>query len=304
MRESSKPIGDSVSLILNAKYHAEEGSRALAGDEAVAYCISVGDHMSLANMSVDADFPAATRAKAKMGILEAAGARAKALGNDDPYFDIMEMDSLDTPTKNRAAAVLEARYREGRDVPGLLRVCCCKPCNYQVREDCGDTVVGIAEESVLFSLLFELAANPEAPYESRKKAGISLIRLAIEHGNFPILLRLDQIPGVPTDVRIELDGKADIAAQRAVGKAIESGDTYMLQTIKDASQLSEPVRSRASEAIDSLAGPEPSPLNGLPGNDLARELMLRLARQGGVGMSSERPPSIRPTPQDLKKSSQ
>ncbi len=303
MRESSKPMGDSVTLILNAKYHPDEASRELAGSEAVEYCIKVGDHVSLANISLDGEMPQTVRAAARKGVLPAAETRAKALGNDDPYFDVIETEKLDSSLRKGAAVILFSRYHAAADEAGLMRLCCSKQCNYEVRQACGAKLQRIAEDGCRFSLFFELTANPEVVYETRKSAGLRLLELAVEHGNFPILLRLGQVDGVPTDVRIELDGKADIAAQKAVAQAAGCKDTYLLQCIKDNLQLCAPVRARASEALEALARPEPSPLDGLPDNAMARELMLRLARQGGIAMQSEPPPSLRPGPKDLKKSS-
>ncbi len=304
MRESSKPLGESVSLILNAKYHPEEASRELAGREAVGFCLKAGDHVSLAVISADEGMPKQVREAARKGILPAAETRAKSLGSDDPYYDIMEMEALDAKTRKGAAVILFSKHHASADEQGLLRLCCSKDCNYEVRMACGGKLQRIAEEGCRFSLFFDLTAKADVVYETRKSAGLRLIELAVEQGNFPILLRLGQIEGLPTDVRIELDGKADIAAQKAVNDAAAQKDTYLLQCIKDNAQLGQPVRSRASEELERRSVPEPSPLNGLPSPDLARELMVRLARQGSVGMQSEPPPSMRPVPKDLKKSSQ
>ncbi len=292
MNDSQNPGKASAALLLNAKYHPEAESRELAGMEAVADCQSCGDVSSLASLLADKDNPPAPKVMgaAKEAFLPTALKRCLIDGNDDEAIKALRNEGIPNPLRRELGLALQSLC-QGDDA-GLMKVATAIGAPFDVRESAGLVLLDMAVEGLRFGLLFELTTNADVPYPVRKSSGLRLIELAIEHGNYPILLRMD--PGsIPTDVNLELEGKADLAAAKAVGAAVSAKDAYMLASVSEAKGLSESVRRSASEAAAALASSAPLPFDGLPDGDRAKELMGRLARSR-FPPRSEPPPSIRP----------
>lgn len=281
-----------AALLLNAKYHPEAESRELAGMEAVADCARLGDLASLLSLLGDKENPPthAVMEAGKKAIVPTASRRSQLDGNDDASFAALKDDSLPNPLRREVGSMLLARY--GADEAGLMRLCTCAGSPFDVRESAGDALLKAAEDGPKFALLFELTTNADVPYPVRKSAGFRLIELSVEHGNYPILLRME--PGsIPTDVNLELEGKADAAAEKAVREASAAKDSYMLISISESRGLAERTRKRAFDAAAALDKAAPLPLDGLPEGEKAKELMGRLARSR-LPLKSEPPPSLRP----------
>lgn len=292
MNDSNGAGKANAALLLNAKYHPEAESRELAGMEAVADCASCGDIHSLAGLLADKENPPTPRVvgAAKDAFLPTALKRCIIDGNDDEAIKALRNEDIPNPLRRELGQALQSLCQG--DEAGLMRLSTAAGAPFDVRESAGQALQALAEAGHKFGLLFELTTNPDVPYPVRKSAGLRLIELAVEHGNYPILLRLD--PGsIPTDVNLELEGKADQAAARAVSIAVAAKDAYMLASLSEAKGVSEGIRRNASVAAAALATSAPLPFDGLPDGDRARELMTRLARSR-FPPRSEPPPSIKP----------
>ncbi len=292
MNGSQKPGKANAALLLNAKYHPDPESRELAGMEAVSDCLECGDLASLAGLLADKENPPAPKVMdaARKALVPTASKRSELDGNDDAALGVLRNEAVPNPSRRELGLSLRTKYLN--DEAGMMRVATATGAPFDVRESAGLVLLDMAAEGLRFGLLFELTTNQDVPYPVRKSAGLKLIELAIEHGNYPILLRMDA-GSVPTDVNLELEGTADIAAAKAVSAAVAAKDAYMLASVSEAKGLSESVRRRASESAAALANSAPLPFDGLPDGDRAKELMGRLARSR-FPPRSEPPPSIRP----------
>lgn len=293
MSESSSLPRANPALLLNAKYHTDPAQREFACLEAVADCLGCGDHSALMDILTDPAFEPSKKVleAAREALPAAALLRSKMTGDDGCVFEVLEREGIPVPLKRDLGMVLLSKHETCGDAEGLMRLSVGKGSPYDVREAAGLALMRLAADGPRFSLLFELTTTSGVPYSVRKQAGLRLIDQAARHGNFPILLRLDNT-NCPTDVYLELDGKADLAASVAVRGAISSRDTYMLQEIAGTEGLGESVRRLAGKAIGSFSAHDAS-LEPAPGGELARELMGRLGRRAGPSPKSEPPTSSR-----------
>jgi hypothetical protein len=294
MAESPKLARASAALMLNAKYHTDPAQREFAALEAASECLGCGDTAALMSMITDPEFHLSGKAMeaAKRALPGAALRRAKISGDDGCIFEVLSHEGIPAPAKRELGMSALVKFEQSRDSAALMRLSAEKGCPFDAREAAALAFLRLAEPGPGFSLIFELTVNPDAPYSVRKQAGFRLIDLAVQHGNYPILLRLDHT-NCPTDVYLELEGKADIAASKAVQDGVSSRDSYLLKSIAGEIRLGAPVRERAGGAIAALSGKDR--LEPAAGGDLARELMGRLVRTAGLPLKSEPPQSTPPT---------
>lgn len=223
-----------------------------------------GEYRTLISFCGDEGLPPQVRAEARNCLLEAVFKKCLENNNTNPLHDIVLEKSLKSEIRWHAATELVEAYSMVLDgkpssyavnaiqaESGLLMLVRQPECPDGPRKAAGEKLLAYYSNLVSYTGLFGLATAEGAMHEIKKNAGLTLIRLAVKNGNYPILIKLESAQ-VTMDVRIALDGQKDAAALRSVSMAAESMDKGMLSEIVSNQKLSEMVRGRALDHIERL----------------------------------------------------
>lgn len=151
------------------------------------------------------------------------------------------------------------------------------------------------EKGPEFWALFKLATAPQTNYDEKKNAALLLIKAAVEHGNYPILISLSNEKILPVDVRIALENKVDASARTAIVMAYAQKDYALLTDISKDERLSVDIRRRAEGCLRDSLRPDPIPASEKSDPQMAAELMQRMGRNAAMAPSNASDRSERPT---------
>ncbi len=259
------------SLAMRAKHSGNGAEKHSCGMELVAMLTEGGDYQGLIAAHKCPDYLLPVREKARDSILSAAFCRCKAVGSLEPLHEVASGPDVPNSVAWHAGMALFERYSAAADEEGLWKLLLEKGAHDEVRTAAGNRLLKNYESGPGFLGMFRLATGEDVIFEVKKPAGLRLIELAVEHGNYPLLLRLEAAR-LTMDVRIAMDGQVDAAAQKAIEDAARKGDFALLTEISEDKRLKEHVRERAERRLrgtfrDDSGGPEK-----------ASELKARLAR--------------------------
>ncbi len=241
-------VSSQSALITQAHHHGDEDVRLNAGVSLVNRCANVRDYNRLIALASDEGLLQAVRELARDGIAAAASERGY-----DAMHEVATRQDTPVSIRLQVAGMLFEDYFNDLDAAGLMRLASDERIAYDVRVKAGVNVVEGDAASRRLGTLLELVKNPKLPYEARKRAGESLMALAAIDHNYPMLLRLSTEDGVPMNIRIAADEKAESAALSALEDAHSRGDGAMIADMASDKRLPEMVREQADSLSQSIA---------------------------------------------------
>ncbi len=280
-------------LILNAKHNSDHSQRLECGRELVGRMTENGEFGTLLLISRDEAFHPDTRDAASLNILSAVFNRCRRDGHFGAMFDAASDSGMPSVVKLHAGAALIQRIAKG-DEGALSRIVRGASFHQDIRLEAGHALLALLRASGSFTGVFSLATEGEVPYGVKKAAGHVLIEMAVESGNYPILLRLSR-EKLPMDLIVAMEGKVPEAAFKAIEAAALAGDRCLLGAIESDARLDAAVRQKASMA---LGGPTSPAHAYAPDPAMASEMVRRLGRPHHAPAES---PSGHRTPRLLKR---
>ncbi len=278
-------------LILRAKYGQGEAACRDAGAKAVGSLREHGRYSAMIDLCVDKDTPPFLAEEARLNILAAAITACKNSGLSLPLLDVATRQDVPLEIAMHAGVFLVVRLSEPYDAEALRGVLTDRRFHDEARTEAGKAMMAHAEKIHGFSALFDLATAPEIMYDVKKPAGKLLIKMAVDQGNYPIIIALDAQKTLPVDIRIALEDKVEEAAKTAIELAYAENDFAILTDISNDKRLPVSVRDRALGCLhDTVHGKQAAPADG-PDKQMTAELMFRLGKGAGAVRSSVAPPA-------------
>ncbi|MCI0503118.1 hypothetical protein L0Y65_00230 [Candidatus Micrarchaeota archaeon] len=260
----------------------EAASRSVA-EQVVESLRKQGRYSVLINLSKDARGSSLVAEEARKNIMAAALIACDKCGSLHPLIDVAIWQDVPLETARHAGEALVMRYSEPYEELNLFGILKDQKYHDEARVKAGKAIISHAENTLGFSSLCTLATGADIIYDVKKPAGFRLIQLAVELGNYPVLLALEKQKNLPVDVRIALEGQAPAAAEAAIRLAYAANDFAILTDISEDVRLSDQIRAKASGCVHELTKPAPrvaSP-DG-PDPQMAAELMNRLGKGAGT----------------------
>jgi hypothetical protein len=280
-------------FILKAKYGKDEETCRSAGAMVIESLLGQGRYSVLIDLCRDAGSPPFLAEEARKNILAAAMVACKNSGTNLPLQDVATRQDVPVDIAAHAGVFLAIRLSDPYDEKALCGVL--KDTRYpdEARAEAGNAIMSHAEKELTFSTLMDLVASPDVIYEVKKPAGHLLIRLAVERGNYPVLISLSSQKSLPIDLRIALEDKVQMAAITAIELAYAEKDFSILTDISDDARLPASIRGKAMGCLHDSMHEKPASASGAPDPQMTAELMYRLGKGAGAVRSSIEPP---PTP--------
>ncbi|MFH0884852.1 MAG: hypothetical protein V1861_04025 [Candidatus Micrarchaeota archaeon] len=291
--DESKP-GEEVPnvspFILQAKYGKDEASCRAAGAKAIESLRDYGRYSVLIDLSTDDGTPPFLAEDARKNILAAAFVACKNSGTLLPIQDVATRQDVSLEIALHAGASLIMRYSEPYDEKALWGILIDKRYHDEVRVAAGNAISLHAQKELKFMTLLALVTSPDVPYEIRKPVGLLLIRMAVEQGNYPILLALDSKKNLPIDIRIALEDKVEAAAKTNIELAYAAKDFALLTDISIDARLPKATQDMALGCLHDLMHEKAGSASDAPDLNMAAELMYRIGKGAGIVRSSIEPP--------------
>lgn len=285
-------------LILQAKYGKDEATCRAAGAKVIESLTSHGRYSVLIDLCKGEDTPPFLAEEARDHILEAAMTACKNSGTLSPLQDVAVRQDVPLVVALHAGVALVMRYSEPYDEKALWDILTDSRYHDKANSEAGNAIMERAEKELKFSMLFKLATDANVLYEVKKPAGLLLIKLAVEHGNYPVLLAMGGQKILPVDIRIALEDKVEAAAKAAIVLAYAAKDFAILTDISEDGRLPVSIRGKAMGCMhDSMRPTSQHAAAQLPDPLMTAQLMMRLGVSAGAVHSSVAPPasSERPT---------
>jgi uncharacterized protein (UPF0147 family) len=285
-------------FILQAKYGKDETSCRDAGAKVIESLTRYGRYSVLIDLCKDEGTPPFLAEEARNNILAAAMTACKNSGTLTPLQDVAVRQDVPLVIALHAGAALVMRYSEPYDEKALWDILTDKRYHDKACSAAGEAIMKQAEKELKFSTLFNLATSPDVIYEVKKPAGLLLIKLAVEQGNYPILLAMEGQKSLPVDIRIALEDQVQAAAMTSIELAYAAKDFAILTDISEDGRLPVSIRGKAMGCLHDSMPPTPEPEAAeRPDPVMTAELMMRLGVSAGAVHTSVAPPasSERPT---------
>jgi hypothetical protein len=285
-------------LILQAKYGKDEATCRAAGAKVIESLTVHGRYSVLIDLCKDEGTPPFLAEEARNNILAAAMVACKNSGILSPLQDVAVRQDVPLVIALHAGAALVMRYSEPYDEKALWDILTDKRYHDKACSAAGEAIMNQAEKERKFSTLFNLATSPDVIYEVKKPAGLLLIKLAVEQGNYPVLLSLEGQKSLPVDIRIALEDQVQAAAMTSIELAYAAKDFAILTDVSEDGRLPVSIRGKAMGCLHDSMHPTPqTAVTERPDAQMTAELMLRLGKQAGAVHSSIAPPvsTERPT---------
>lgn len=290
-------LPDVAPLIMRAKHGKDEETCRAAGAAVIESLRTHGRYSAMIDLSLDPKTPPFLVEGARKSILGAAFIACKKSGTLLPMQDVATRQDVPLEVALHAGVSLVIRHAKSADWPALWAILKDARFHDEVRTEAGNALLSHAEAKLEFSTLLRLATEEGVTYEVKKPAGHLLIKLAVEVGNYPIIMALEKVRHIPVDIRIALENKVEEAARTAIGLAHAEGDSIILTDISKDSRLAASIRGRAMGCLNELSRAGPQVSEGVPDKEMTAELMYRLGTRAGAVRSSKTPSpsSERPT---------
>jgi hypothetical protein len=285
-----------IPLILQAKYGKDEETCRAAGARVIESLREHGRYSVLIDLCKDVGTPPFLAEEARNNILAAAIVAGKNSGTNLPLQDVATRQDVPLEIALHAGVSLVMRYSEPYDEAALWGVLTDPRYHDEARTEAGTAICASAEKCLKYSTLFNLATVQAIPYDVKKPAGLLLIRVAAELGNYPVLLALSAQKSLPVDIRIALEDKVEAAAMTAIELAYAGKDHDILTDISGDNRLPASIRGKAKGCLHDSMHERPVSASGAPDPQMTAELMYRLGKGAGAVRSSIEPPPLEKHP--------